>query len=518
MPRNSAVRRRVRQRPLRAEGRRGRAVACAAPARAGFPGRTPSSTNCMCAASRACSTGHAGRVCAAPSPASPIPPRSPTCKQLGVTTLELMPCAAWIDERHLRAAGLTNYWGYNPVAFCAPDPRLAPGGWREVRESVAALQDGGLRGPDRRGAEPHRRERRRGPDRLAARPRQRSLLPARSRRPRRAMSMTPAAATSCGSTIPLSCASPWTRCAPGRITAASTASVSTSPPRLRRRAEGFDPHAPLLAAIAQDPLLRDLKLDRRALGHRAGRLPARRLPAALGRMERQFPRRGAQILARRRRHDRRNRHPHRRLGRSFRRTQSRPRAASISSPPMTASRWPISCPMSASTTRPTAKAIATEPTPIIRGTTASKARRTDEAILAARRRDQRNLLAAAAAVARHADAVDGRRARPQPARQQQRLCPGQRDRLARLGQGRRAADRLHQRPDRAAQGHARLAAGPFPDRRAAGRRRPRRCRMARRRWRNPATRPMARGRAALSRRVFRRRGLARRPAVQRRPR
>jgi glycogen operon protein len=51
-------------------------------------------------------------------------------RQLGVTTLELMPCAGWIDERHLRAAGLTNYWGYNPIAFCAPDPRLAPGGWR----------------------------------------------------------------------------------------------------------------------------------------------------------------------------------------------------------------------------------------------------------------------------------------------------------------------------------------------------------------------------------------------------
>ncbi len=26
----------------------------------------------------------------------------------------------------------------------APDPRLAPGGWREVRESVAALQAAGL--------------------------------------------------------------------------------------------------------------------------------------------------------------------------------------------------------------------------------------------------------------------------------------------------------------------------------------------------------------------------------------
>ncbi len=65
-------------------------------------------------------------------------------KRLGVTTIELLPCAAWIDERHLPSLGLTNYWGYNPIAFMAPDPRLAPGGWDEVRDAVAALHDAGL--------------------------------------------------------------------------------------------------------------------------------------------------------------------------------------------------------------------------------------------------------------------------------------------------------------------------------------------------------------------------------------
>jgi glycogen operon protein len=64
--------------------------------------------------------------------------------RLGVTTLELLPCAAWIDERHLPPLGLSNYWGYNPIAMMAPDPRLAPGGWREVREAVARLHDAGL--------------------------------------------------------------------------------------------------------------------------------------------------------------------------------------------------------------------------------------------------------------------------------------------------------------------------------------------------------------------------------------
>ncbi|MGJ0454890.1 MAG: glycogen debranching protein GlgX [Methylocystis sp.] len=64
--------------------------------------------------------------------------------RLGVTTLELLPCAAWIDERHLPPLGLSNYWGYNPIAVMAPDPRLAPGGWREVREAVARLHGAGL--------------------------------------------------------------------------------------------------------------------------------------------------------------------------------------------------------------------------------------------------------------------------------------------------------------------------------------------------------------------------------------
>lgn len=63
---------------------------------------------------------------------------------LGITTVELMPAAAWVDERHLPPLGLVNYWGYNPVAFMAPDPRLAPGGWPEIRHAVDALHAAGL--------------------------------------------------------------------------------------------------------------------------------------------------------------------------------------------------------------------------------------------------------------------------------------------------------------------------------------------------------------------------------------
>ena len=64
---------------------------------------------------------------------------------LGVTHVELLPCAAWVDERHLPPLGLSNYWGYNPVGFLAPEPRLAPGGMAEVRACVAALREAGIR-------------------------------------------------------------------------------------------------------------------------------------------------------------------------------------------------------------------------------------------------------------------------------------------------------------------------------------------------------------------------------------
>ncbi|MBK8323553.1 MAG: hypothetical protein IPL06_12630 [Betaproteobacteria bacterium] len=65
-------------------------------------------------------------------------------KRLGVTTVELMPVAAAIDERHLPPLGLTNYWGYNPVALLAPEPRLAPGGMAEIAACVRALHEAGL--------------------------------------------------------------------------------------------------------------------------------------------------------------------------------------------------------------------------------------------------------------------------------------------------------------------------------------------------------------------------------------
>lgn len=64
--------------------------------------------------------------------------------KLGVSHVELMPVAAWMDERHLPPLGLSNAWGYNPVNFFALEPRLAPGGMEDLRRLCRAYADAGI--------------------------------------------------------------------------------------------------------------------------------------------------------------------------------------------------------------------------------------------------------------------------------------------------------------------------------------------------------------------------------------
>lgn len=63
---------------------------------------------------------------------------------LNVSAVELLPIAAWIDERHLPPLGLGNAWGYNPVTMLALDPRLAPGGVADLRFAAEALHQAGI--------------------------------------------------------------------------------------------------------------------------------------------------------------------------------------------------------------------------------------------------------------------------------------------------------------------------------------------------------------------------------------
>jgi len=197
---------------------------------------------------------------------------------LGVTTVELMPIAAAIDERHLARLGLSNYWGYNPVALFVPDPRLAPGGIGEVRACVAALQAAGIEvlldvvlnhtgEGDARGPTVSLR----GLDNATY---YRTFAGDHARY---------VDDTGCGNTLALD-RPPVLRLALDVLRYYAEAAgvdgfrfdLATT---LGRRDAGFDPAAPLLQAIAQDPVLRDLKLvaepwDVGPGGHRTGAFPA----------------------------------------------------------------------------------------------------------------------------------------------------------------------------------------------------------------------------------------------------
>ena len=64
---------------------------------------------------------------------------------LGVTAVELLPIHAAADDRHLIERGLTNYWGYNSIAYFAPDPRLlATNSIAGFKTMVKRLHDAGI--------------------------------------------------------------------------------------------------------------------------------------------------------------------------------------------------------------------------------------------------------------------------------------------------------------------------------------------------------------------------------------
>ncbi|MDA0567229.1 glycogen debranching protein GlgX [Streptomonospora sp. S1-112] len=68
---------------------------------------------------------------------------------LGVTAVELMPVHQFVPEHALVARGLTNYWGYNTLAYLAPHSRYAANGSRgeqvqEFKAMVKSLHEAGI--------------------------------------------------------------------------------------------------------------------------------------------------------------------------------------------------------------------------------------------------------------------------------------------------------------------------------------------------------------------------------------
>jgi len=66
-------------------------------------------------------------------------------KRLGITTLELMPVHAFVDDRTLLEKGLRNYWGYNTIGFFAPEVRYSSiGRISEFKTMVKTLHSAGI--------------------------------------------------------------------------------------------------------------------------------------------------------------------------------------------------------------------------------------------------------------------------------------------------------------------------------------------------------------------------------------
>jgi len=69
--------------------------------------------------------------------------------KLGITAIELLPVAHFASEPRLLRLGLTNYWGYNPFALWAVDPRYASGQdglspLQEFQQTVKRLHAAGI--------------------------------------------------------------------------------------------------------------------------------------------------------------------------------------------------------------------------------------------------------------------------------------------------------------------------------------------------------------------------------------
>ncbi len=66
-------------------------------------------------------------------------------RDLGVTAVELLPVHAFIDERELTSRGLSNYWGYNSLAFFAPHSAyLSSGALEEFKTCIHLLHDANI--------------------------------------------------------------------------------------------------------------------------------------------------------------------------------------------------------------------------------------------------------------------------------------------------------------------------------------------------------------------------------------
>ncbi len=189
---------------------------------------------------------------------------------LGVTTVEILPVHAFVDDRALTQRGLVNYWGYNTIGYFAPDPRYGVANpVHEFKAMVKALHAAGVE-------------------------------------------------------VILDVV--YNHTGEGNEKGPTLSFRGVDNHDYYRLAEDkrFCPLRPVLPRAAPGSGALAAGADRRALGPGRRRLPARAFPAGLGGVERPVPRHDARLLERRWRADRRFRAPAHGLERLLR--EERPRA------------------------------------------------------------------------------------------------------------------------------------------------------------------------------------------------
>jgi glycogen operon protein len=179
--------------------------------------------------------------------------------RLGVTAVELLPVQAFLNDRFLVQKGLTNYWGYQTLGFFAPDPRYLSGTRiAEFQHMVARLHAAGIEvildvvyNHTGEGSELGPTLSFRGLDNASYY----MLAPER----RHYINDT-----GCGNTLNLDHPMVLRMVMDSLRYWAGVMGVDgfrfDLAATLARRAQGFDTHAPFLAAIRQDPMLSRLKL------------------------------------------------------------------------------------------------------------------------------------------------------------------------------------------------------------------------------------------------------------------
>ncbi|HEY0269346.1 MAG TPA: glycogen debranching protein GlgX [Methyloradius sp.] len=66
-------------------------------------------------------------------------------QKIGITAIELLPIHAFTQDRHLLERNLANYWGYNTLAYFAPEPGyMSSGELEEIAKTVDALHEAGI--------------------------------------------------------------------------------------------------------------------------------------------------------------------------------------------------------------------------------------------------------------------------------------------------------------------------------------------------------------------------------------